>query len=155
MVSAAMDTVSEARLAIALAQEGGIGFIHKNMKPEEQAKHVREVKKYESGVVSDPVTVEENATIGEVIALSKRLGYSGFPVTDKDNNLIGIVTGRDLRFEKRLNLPIRNVMTGKDDLVTVKEGASSDVVLDLMHEHRIEKILVVDDAFKLLSLIHI
>ena len=99
MVSAAMDTVSEARLAIALAQEGGIGFIHKNMKPEEQAKHVREVKKYESGVVSDPVTVEENATIGEVIALSKRLGYSGFPVTDKDNNLIGIVTGRDLRFE--------------------------------------------------------
>ena len=127
MVSAAMDTVSEA-VAIALAQEGGIGFIHKNMKPEEQAKHVREVKKYESGVVSDPVTVEENATIGEVIALSKRLGYSGFPVTDKDNNLIGIVTGRDLRFEKRLNLPIRNVMTGKDDLVTVKEGASSDVV---------------------------
>ncbi len=94
-----------------------------------------------------------NATIGEVIALSKRLGYSGFPVTDKDNNLIGIVTGRDLRFEKRLNLPIRNVMTGKDDLVTVKEGASSDVVLDLMHEHRIEKILVVDDAFKLTGLI--
>lgn len=153
MVSAAMDTVSEARLAIALAQEGGIGFIHKNMKPEEQAKHVHEVKKYESGVVSDPVTVTKDATIGEVLALSKQKGYSGFPVTDEDNNLIGIVTGRDLRFEKRLELPISNVMTGKEDLVTVKEGASSDVVLDLMHEHRIEKILVVDDAFKLTGLI--
>lgn len=139
MVSAAMDTVSEARLAIALAQEGGIGFIHKNMEPAQQAKHVREVKKYESGVVSDPVTVAKDATIGEVITLSKRLGYSGFPVTDHQNNLIGIVTGRDLRFEKRLELPISNVMTGKDDLVTVKEGASSDQVLDLMHEHRIEK----------------
>ena len=153
MVSAAMDTVSEAPLAIALAQEGGIGFIHKNMKPEEQAKHVLEVKKYESGVVSDPVTVTKDATIGDVIALSKSKGYSGFPVTDEENNLIGIVTGRDLRFEKRLELPISNVMTGKDDLVTVKEGASSDVVLDLMHEHRIEKILVVDDAFKLTGLI--
>ena len=153
MVSAAMDTVSEARLAIALAQEGGIGFIHKNMEPAQQAKHVREVKKYESGVVSDPVTVAKDATIGEVINLSKRLGYSGFPVTDHQNNLIGIVTGRDLRFEKRLELPISNVMTGKDDLVTVKEGASSDQVLDLMHEHRIEKILVVDDAFKLTGLI--
>ena len=144
MVSAAMDTVSEARLAIALAQEGGIGFIHKNMEPAQQAKHVREVKKYESGVVSDPVTVAKDATIGEVITLSKRLGYSGFPVTDHQNNLIGIVTGRDLRFEKRLELPISNVMTGKDDLVTVKEGASSDQVLDLMHEHRIEKLVVVD-----------
>ncbi len=153
MVSAAMDTVSEARLAIALAREGGIGFVHKNMTPEEQAKHVREVKKYESGVVSDPVTVSETDKLGDVIALSKRMGYSGFPVTDKENNLIGIVTGRDLRFENRLDLPVGKVMTPKDRLVTVKEGASSEEVLELMHEHRIEKILVVDDAFKLSGLI--
>ena len=153
MVSAAMDTVSEARLAIALAQEGGIGFVHKNMTPEEQAKHVREVKKYESGVVSDPVTVSETDKLGDVTALSKRMGYSGFPVTDNENNLIGIVTGRDLRFENRLDLPVGKVMTPKDRLVTVKEGASSEEVLELMHEHRIEKILVVDDAFKLSGLI--
>jgi IMP dehydrogenase len=153
MASAAMDTVSEARLAIALAQEGGIGFIHKNMSPEDQASHVLKVKKYESGVVSDPVTVEQSATIGEVMALSKRLGYSGFPVVDSSNNLIGIVTGRDLRFENRLDLPVSNVMTPKERLVTVKEGADSTQVLDLMHEHRIEKILVVDDAFKLSGLI--
>ena len=153
MVSAAMDTVTEARLAIALAQEGGLGFIHKNMTPEQQAKHVKEVKKYESGVVSDPVTVRETATIGNVIALSKKLGYSGFPVTDEENNLIGIVTGRDLRFENRLDLPVNLVMTPKARLVTVTAGTSSEVVLDLMHEHRIEKILVVDDAFKLQGLI--
>lgn len=153
MVSAAMDTVSEAPLAIALAQEGGIGFIHKSMRPEEQAKHVREVKKYESGVVSDPVTVEESTTIGDVMTLSKKLGYSGFPVTDNENNLVGIVTGRDLRFERRLEAPVTQVMTSKEKLVTVKEGASSEEVLELMHEHRIEKILVVDDAFKLTGLI--
>ncbi len=153
MVSAAMDTVSEAPLAIALAQEGGIGFIHKNMPAEDQASHVLKVKKYESGVVSDPVTVEDSASIGDVLALSKRLGYSGFPVTDKSNNLIGIVTGRDLRFENRLELPISTVMTPKERLVTVTEGADSALVLDLMHEHRIEKILVVDDAFKLSGLI--
>tara|TARA_R110000744_G_scaffold123061_1_gene228140 strand:+ start:1983 stop:3452 length:1470 start_codon:yes stop_codon:yes gene_type:complete len=153
LVSAAMDTVSEARLAIALAQEGGIGFIHKNMPPEAQADHVRMVKKYESGVVSDPVTVSPNATIGEINALSKHHGFSGFPVVDKDNALVGIVTGRDLRFEKRFDQPISSVMTRKEDLVTVKEGAHSEQVLELMHEHRIEKILVVDDAFRLTGLI--
>ncbi len=153
LISAAMDTVSEARLAIALAQEGGIGFIHKNMTPEQQAEHVRIVKKYESGVVKDPVTVLPSATIGEINALSQRHGFSGFPVVDEDNNLIGIVTGRDLRFENSLDEPISSVMTGKDDLVTVKEGAPSEQVLDLMHEHRIEKILVVDDAFKLTGMI--
>jgi IMP dehydrogenase len=153
LISAAMDTVSEARLAIALAQEGGIGFIHKNMTPEQQAEHVRIVKKYESGVVKDPVTVLPTATIGEINALSQRHGFSGFPVVDEDNNLIGIVTGRDLRFENSLDEPISSVMTGKDDLVTVKEGAPSEQVLDLMHEHRIEKILVVDDAFKLTGMI--
>ncbi|MFT5839343.1 MAG: IMP dehydrogenase [Flavobacteriales bacterium] len=153
LISAAMDTVSEARLAIALAQEGGIGFIHKNMTPEQQAEHVRTVKKYESGVVSDPVTVLPTATIGEINALSKRHGFSGFPVVDKDNNLIGIVTGRDLRFENSLEQPISCVMTKKNDLVTVKEGAPSEQVLELMHEHRIEKILVIDDAFKLTGMI--
>lgn len=153
MVSAAMDTVSEARLAIALAQEGGIGFIHKNMTPEQQARHVRKVKKYESGVVSDPMTVMPTASIGEVNALSKKKGYSGFPVIDADNNLVGIVTGRDLRFENRLEQPISTVMTPKEKLVTVKEGAPSEMVLELMHEHRIEKILVVDNEFKLRGLI--
>jgi len=153
LVSAAMDTVTEARLAIALAQEGGIGFIHKNMSAEEQANHVRMVKKYESGVVSDPMTVTPDATVGEINQLSQQHGYSGFPVVDKDNNLVGIVTGRDLRFENNLDQPITNVMTPKARLVTVKEGADADQVLHLMHEHRIEKILVVDDAFKLKGLI--
>ena len=153
MVSASMDTVTEARLAIALAQEGGIGFVHKNMTAEEQAKHVREVKKYESGVVSDPVTVGASETLGNVQALSKKLGYSGFPVTDSENNLIGIITGRDMRFENRLDLSVDKVMTPKERLVTVKEGASSEEVLELMHEHRIEKILVVDDNYKLTGLI--
>ncbi|MBF7074777.1 IMP dehydrogenase [Glaciecola sp. MH2013] len=153
LISAAMDTVTEARLAIALAQEGGIGFIHKNMTAESQAAHVLQVKKYESGVVSDPVTVSKNETIGSTKALSKRLGYSGFPVIDEQNNLIGLVTGRDLRFENRLDQPISKVMTPKDKLVTVKENTHPDVVMDLMHEHRIEKILVVDDAFKLKGLI--
>ncbi|MFT6086027.1 MAG: IMP dehydrogenase [Glaciecola sp.] len=153
LISAAMDTVTEARLAIALAQEGGIGFIHKNMTAESQAAHVLQVKKYESGVVSDPVTVSKDATIGDTKALSKQLGYSGFPVVDKDNNLIGLVTGRDLRFENRLDQPISKVMTPKEKLVTVKEDTNPDLVMDLMHEHRIEKILVVDDAFKLTGLI--
>jgi IMP dehydrogenase len=153
LISAAMDTVSEARLAIALAQEGGIGFIHKNMSAEQQAEHVRQVKKYESGVVSDPVTVKSDATIGAVNEMSQQLGYSGFPVVDDANNLIGIVTGRDLRFETHLDDPISTVMTPKERLVTVKSGESSERVLELMHEHRIEKILVVDDAFKLQGLI--
>ncbi|WP_416305356.1 IMP dehydrogenase [Neptunicella sp. SCSIO 80796] len=153
MVSAAMDTVTEARLAIALAQEGGMGFIHKNMTAQQQADHVRQVKKYETGVVSDPVTVYPEATIGEVNALSQRLGYSGFPVVNKDNDLVGIVTGRDLRFESKQDLPVTTVMTDKKDLVTVKEGAPSDQVMELMHENRIEKILVVDDEFKLKGLI--
>ena len=153
MVSASMDTVTEARLAIALAQEGGIGFVHKNMTPEEQAKHVRVVKKCESGVVSDPVTVSATENLGNVQALSKKMGYSGFPVTDSENNLIGIITGRDMRFENRLDLSVDKVMTPKERLVTVKEGASSEEVLELMHEHRIEKILVVDDSFKLTGLI--
>ncbi|MFW8592347.1 IMP dehydrogenase [Glaciecola sp. 2405UD65-10] len=153
LMSAAMDTVTEAPLAIALAQEGGIGFVHKNMTPQAQAEHVLRVKKYESGVVIDPVTVSADATIGATIALSKQLGYSGFPVVDDENNLIGIVTGRDLRFENRFDEPVSKVMTGKDKLVTVTADTSADKVMDLMHEHRIEKILVVDDQFRLTGLI--
>lgn len=153
LVAAAMDTVTEAQLAIALAQEGGMGFIHKNMPAEEQANHVRMVKKYESGVVFDPVTVSPNATLEEVSQLSRELGYSGFPVVDDHNNLVGIVTGRDLRFEKNLSLEVSSVMTPKERLVTVPEGAEPDQVLFLMHEHRIEKILVVDEHFKLVGLI--
>lgn len=153
MLSASMDTVTEANLAIALAQEGGIGFIHKNMTAEDQADHVRQVKKYESGVVSDPITIDPAATIADVNEMTQRFGFSGFPVVDKDNNLVGIVTGRDIRFENNLQQPVTNVMTPKERLVTVKEGAEADVVLDLMHEHRIEKILVVDDAFKLAGMI--
>lgn len=153
MVSAAMDTVTEAPLAIALAQEGGIGFIHKNMTAEEQAEHVRRVKKYESGVVSDPITIDPDATIADVNTLSHQHGFSGFPVVDKDKNLIGIVTGRDLRFESHLDRPVTSVMTPKERLVTVKEGEEASVVLELMHEHRIEKILVTDDDFKLKGMI--
>ncbi|BDX07833.1 IMP dehydrogenase [Planctobacterium marinum] len=153
MVSAAMDTVSEAPLAIALAQEGGMGFIHKNMPAEEQAEHVRRVKKYESGVVSDPITIDPDATIADVNALSATHGFSGFPVVDKDNNLVGIVTGRDLRFELHLEQPVSSVMTPKDRLVTVTEGEDPERVMELMHEHRIEKILVTDEQFKLVGLI--
>lgn len=153
MVSSAMDTVTESRLAIALAQEGGLGFIHKNMSIEAQANEVRRVKKFESGVVSDPVTVPFTITVGEVMAMADEHGFSGFPVVDKDNNLEGIVTGRDLRFETKLNTKVSKIMTPKERLITVKEGASNEVVFKLMHENRIEKILVVDDEFKLKGMI--
>lgn len=153
MVSAAMDTVTEANLAIALAQEGGIGFIHKNMSIDDQAAMVRKVKKFESGIVSDPVTVSPNITIAELQRLSKQHGFKGFPVVDGDNQLVGIVTSRDERFERDLNKKVCDIMTPKPRLVTVKAGASRDEVQHLMHEHRLEKILVVDDAFKLRGMI--
>lgn len=153
MVSASMDTVTEARLAITLAQEGGIGFIHKNMTPAEQAQEVSKVKKYESGIVTDPVTVSPDASIEETMKLADELGFSGFPVVDKDNNLVGIITGRDLRFETELTKPVSALMTVKEKLVTVTEGTSREDILALMHEHRIEKILLVDEAFKLKGLI--
>ncbi|WP_251357891.1 IMP dehydrogenase [Kangiella sp. TOML190] len=152
LVSAAMDTVTEARLAIALAQEGGIGFIHKNMTIEEQAANVRRVKKFESGIVKDPITIPPNTTIGEVKAMTERHGISGMPVVDGDQ-LVGIVTNRDIRFETNLEQPISNVMTPKERLVTVKENASNQEVLEKLHKHRIEKVLVVDDAFDLKGLI--
>ncbi|MBU2916852.1 MAG: IMP dehydrogenase [Psychrosphaera sp.] len=153
MVSSAMDTVTESRLAIALAQEGGLGFIHKNMSIEAQANEVRRVKKFEAGVVSDPVTVSTSITVGEVMAMADEHGFSGFPVVDKDNNLQGIVTGRDLRFETNLKTNVTTIMTPKERLITVKEGASNEVVFKLMHDNRIEKILVVDDNFKLTGMI--
>ncbi|RUO63326.1 inosine-5'-monophosphate dehydrogenase [Pseudidiomarina planktonica] len=153
MVSAAMDTVTEASLAIALAQEGGMGFVHKNMTIAEQAAHVRKVKKYESGMVSDPVTVNPSTTIGEINALTAEHGFHGFPVIEKNGELVGIVTGRDTRFEKDPKTEVAGIMTGKERLVTVKENAQSEEILGLMHKHRIEKILVVDDAFHMKGMI--
>jgi IMP dehydrogenase len=152
IVSAAMDTVTEARLAIALAQEGGIGIIHKNMPPREQARQVRTVKKFESGVVSDPITVSPKATIQEVLNLTRARGISGMPVVEGEE-LVGIVTNRDLRFEKQFDAPVSSVMTPKERLVTVKEGAEKDEVMGLLHKHRIEKVLVVDDSFRLRGMI--
>ena len=152
LVSAAMDTVTEARLAIAMAQLGGIGIMHKNMSPEQQAAHVQQVKNFEAGVIREPFTVGPDTTIGEVLKLTRARNISGVPVVD-GGGLVGIVTSRDMRFEKKLDDPVRNIMTRKDKLVTVGEGASDDEVLQLMHKHRIEKVLVVDDAFALRGLI--
>ena len=152
LISAAMDTVTESRLAIAMAQEGGIGIIHKNMTVEQHAKEVRLVKKFESGVITDPVTVSPDMRIGDVIALRQSKGFSGMPVVDGDQ-LVGIVTSRDLRFETRLDDPIVNIMTPKERLVTVKEGAGRDELIQLLHENRIEKVLVINDDFKLRGMI--
>lgn len=153
MLSAAMDTVTEAELAIALAQEGGIGFIHKNMPIEVQAEHVKRVKKHESGIVQDPVTVLPTATIQQVIDLAKEYGFAGFPVVTESQELVGIITARDVRFATDLSLSVTAVMTPKERLVTVKEGESRESVLQKMHEHRVEKVLVVDDKFHLKGMI--
>lgn len=153
MLSAAMDTVTETKLAISLAQEGGIGFIHKNMTIERQADRVRKVKKFESGIVSEPVTVLPNLTLAELAEMVKKNGFAGYPVVDGENNLIGIITGRDTRFVKDLSKTVSQVMTKKEDLVTVKEGASREEILELMHQHRVEKVLVVNDSFKLKGMI--
>ncbi len=152
LVSAAMDTVTESRAAICMAQEGGLGIIHKNMSPQIQANEVRKVKKYESGVIADPITIGPDATIRDVLELTHLHNISGVPVTDGDN-LTGIVTHRDLRFATQFDEPVSSIMTPKDRLITVKEGASKDEVLALLHAHRIEKVLVVDDQFSLKGLI--
>jgi len=152
LVSAAMDTVTEARLAIALAQEGGIGIIHKNMTVAQQAEHVRQVKKYESGVIKDPITVDPDTSIRDVLKLTRENNISGVPVV-KGDDLVGIVTSRDLRFETHLDQPVSKVMTPKERLVTVREGAGRDEILALLHRHRIEKVLVVNDAFHLKGMI--
>ena len=152
LLSAAMDTVTESRLAITLAQEGGVGIIHKNMLPDAQAREVLKVKKFESGIVRDPITVSPDMSIREVIDLTKAMGISGVPVVE-GKETIGIVTGRDLRFETQLDAPVSTVMTPQDRLVTVREGAPDEEVLSLLHKHRIEKVLVVADNFELRGMI--
>ncbi len=152
IVSAAMDTVTEARLAITMAQSGGIGIIHKNMTFDQQAAEVRLVKKFEAGVIRSPITVRPDTSIGEVIQLTRAHNISGVPVFDGER-LVGIVTGRDMRFERKHDDPVRNIMTREERLVTVKEGASHDEVLQLLHKNRIEKVLVVNDDFQLRGLI--
>jgi IMP dehydrogenase len=151
LVSAAMDTVTEARLAIAVAQEGGIGIVHKNMAPKAQAAEVARVKRYESGVLRDPITIAPDLPVREVIALSKAHGISGFPVL-QGKQVVGIVTNRDLRFETRMDVPVREIMTPRERLITVREGASIEDGKTLMHKHKLERVLVVNDAFELRGL---
>ena len=148
LVSAAMDTVTESRLAIAMAQEGGIGIIHKNMTVEQQAAEVRKVKRFEAGVVKDPITIDADASVRDLFDLTRLHNISGVPVLS-GRDLVGIVTSRDVRFETRLDVPVREVMTPKDRLVTVREGADKQEVRELLHKHRIEKVLIVDEAFAL------
>ncbi|WPL16690.1 Inosine-5'-monophosphate dehydrogenase [Thiorhodovibrio winogradskyi] len=152
LLSAAMDTVTEGRLAIAMALEGGIGIVHKNMSIERQAREVLGVKKYESGIIRDPITVPPDTSVGEVLQITRAHNISGVPVTE-GGKLVGIVTGRDLRFENRMSAPVSAIMTGRDRLITVLEGAPRDEVLSLLHKHRIEKVLVVNEAFELRGLI--
>ncbi len=152
LVSAAMDTVTEARLAIAMAQEGGMGIIHKNLSAEEQAAQVAKVKRYESGVLRDPVVITPAHTVRQVMALSEQLGVSGFPVLD-GGLVVGIVTGRDLRFETRLDAPVQAIMTPKDRLITVPEGTTPEQAKALLNQYKLERLLVVNDAFELKGLI--
>ncbi|MDZ5460011.1 IMP dehydrogenase [Azohydromonas lata] len=151
LVSAAMDTVTEARLAITIAQEGGIGIVHKNLSPQQQAAEVARVKRYESGLLRDPLTVTPDTPVRQVKALSEHHGISGFPVLE-GKTVVGIVTGRDLRFETRMDAPVREIMTPRERLVTVKEGASLEEGKALMHKHKLERVLVVNDAFELRGL---
>lgn len=152
-VSAAMDKVSEARMAITIAQEGGISVIHKNMSIEEQARQVRSVKRFEGGIVRDPLTVTADSSIRDLLNMLQANQFSGVPVTDQKNNLVGIITRRDIRFEQQLDQPVSTVMTPKERLITVREGAPREEVLSLLHKHRIERVLVVDDHFALRGMI--
>ncbi|WP_157266692.1 IMP dehydrogenase [Azohydromonas aeria] len=151
LVSAAMDTVTEARLAITIAQEGGIGIVHKNLSPQQQAAEVARVKRYESGLLRDPLTVTPATTVRQVKALSDQHGFSGFPVLE-GTKVVGIVTGRDLRFETRMDVPVREIMTPRERLITVQEGASLEEGKALMHKHKLERVLVVNEAFELRGL---
>ncbi|MGL5632648.1 MAG: IMP dehydrogenase, partial [Azovibrio sp.] len=153
LVSAAMDTVTEANLAIALAQEGGIGIIHKNLSPKAQAAEVAKVKRHESGILKDPITVSPNMSVGEVIELSRLYRISGFPVLDRSGKVVGIVTNRDMRFETNFDQPVKAIMTPRKRLVTVSEGASVEDAKELIRTHRLERVLVVDEAFNLRGLI--
>ena len=152
LVSAAMDTVTESRLAIALAQEGGIGIVHKNLSPKAQASEVAKVKRFEAGILKDPITVSPLMSAREVLDMSRQLKFSGFPVVE-NGIVVGIVTNRDLRFETNLDQPVRNIMTPRERLVTVKEGATIEEGKALIHQHRLERVLVVNDAFELRGLI--
>ena len=152
LVSAAMDTVTEARLAIAIAQEGGIGIVHKNLTPQEQAAQVAKVKRYESGVLRDPVVITPEHTVLQVMQLSDELDISGFPVIDQ-GRVVGIVTGRDLRFETRYDVPVRDIMTPRERLITVREGTSREDAKLLLNKHKLERLLIIDDADRLKGLI--
>ena len=152
LVSAAMDTVTESSLAIALAEQGGLGVIHKNMTPELQAEHVSKVKRFESGVVNDPITINPNMTVKEVMQITQKHKISGLPVL-LNEKIVGIVTNRDLRFEENLDQPVKNVMTPRERLVTVKEGADKDEIMRLLHQHRLERLLVIDKNDTLKGLI--
>ncbi len=152
LMSSAMDTVTESRLAIAIAQEGGVGIVHKNMSIEMQAREVRAVKKYESGVIRDPITIHPDKTVAELIELTLEHKISGVPVVEGDN-LVGIVTGRDVRFEQRMDAKIREVMTPRDKLVTAEEGASFDEITDMLHKYRIEKVLLTNDQYQLKGMV--
>lgn len=152
IVSAAMDTVTEARMSIALAQEGGIGIVHKNMPPEHQASRIANVKRHESGIVKDPITVSPDVTVRELLAITSKRKISGVPVIE-NGKVVGIVTNRDVRFETNLDLAIRSIMTPRERLVTIKEGDSVNDAKALMHKHRIERVLVVNDAFELRGLV--
>ena len=152
LVSAAMDTVTEARMAIAMAQEGGIGILHKNMPIDQQAAQVRRVKKFEAGMVKDPITVSPDMSVGDLLKITQMNRISGVPVVQGER-VVGIVTSRDIRFETNLDQPVRNIMTPQDQLVTVREGESSERIKALLHQHRIEKVLVIDDEFHLKGLI--
>jgi len=151
LVSAAMDTVTEARLAIAIAQEGGIGIVHKNLSPKQQAAEVARVKRYESGVLRDPITISPGVPVRDVIALQRQHGISGLPVVE-DGRVVGIVTGRDLRFETRMDIPVREIMTPRERLITVRDGATLAEAKALMHKHKLERVVVVNEAFELRGL---
>ncbi len=153
LLSAAMDTVTEARLAIAIAQEGGLGIIHKNMTIDQQAAEVRKVKKFESGVVKDPITVSPQTSVRDVLDIIKSFNFHALPVVESNQQLVGIVTSRDLRFETNLDQPVANIMTPKERLVTVKEATEREVVRELLHKNRIEKVLVINDTFQLRGMI--
>ncbi|TNF90703.1 MAG: CBS domain-containing protein, partial [Gammaproteobacteria bacterium] len=152
LISAAMDTVTEARLAIAIAQEGGLGIVHKNLSIDDQAEQIAQVKKYESGVIKDPITISPETLVRDVIELTEQRRISGLPVMG-ENGLAGIVTKRDLRFEKNLDQPVSSIMTPRDNLVTVGEGAGKDEVIELLHKHRLERVLVVNDEGDLKGMI--
>ncbi|MBM3357948.1 MAG: IMP dehydrogenase [Betaproteobacteria bacterium] len=153
VVSAAMDTVTEARLAIAIAQEGGIGIVHKNMSPKAQAAEVTRVKRFESGIVKDPITVTPDLKVRDVLQLTRQHRISGLPVINAAGRVVGIITNRDLRFETKLDQPIKNIMTPRERLVTVREGASREEAMALMHKHRLERVLVVNKSFELRGLV--